>query len=73
MSIKIACVDDGPIVNRINAPNVNNTFMTKLKCGGKKKLKLISNDENNSIFVFHHLKSNNYKIISEKSHSSKVF
>jgi hypothetical protein len=37
MSIKIACVDDGPIVNGINAPNVNNTFMIKLKCGKKKK------------------------------------
>jgi hypothetical protein len=57
MSTKMACVDDG-------------TQMWKKK---ELILKLISSDENNSKFDFHHLKSNNYKIIYEKSHSSKVF
>jgi len=37
MSTKMACVDDGPIMNKISAPNVNNPFMIKLKCERKKK------------------------------------
>jgi hypothetical protein len=35
MSTKVACVD-GPIVNRINVPNVNNIFMIELNCEKKR-------------------------------------